>query len=233
MVLVASANACQPAAPSARPAVRPVMNTSEPALASDATLRRDPERGTVTFLRAANLSAELERDDAFRALQAQDRYAEVALAFLEAYRWTFGLDRPADELQVRSVRTDELGLKHVRFQQVFVRIPIFGAELNVHLDRANHVYLAQGRYLRTPRDVGTMPRLGQDEAGRVVAGQIRGADPDCRGCLIELVIAAPPGNAARLAYRVRVTVSLTEGWEVLADAGTGAILQKRPTVLRR
>ena len=206
---------------------------AQPRLAPDAQIWRDEARGTIRLLRAANLSQSLEADPEFSALQAANRFADVALAFVTAHHALFGLERPGDELRVRSVTTDDLGLKHVRLQQGFAGLPVWGAELNVHLDRANHVYLAQGRYVRTPSRLATTPRLGTEEARRYAATAVSGAAPDCRGCRSELVIFVGADEQARLAYRVLVEVSLADAWAVMVDADRGAILDKISTVLQR
>ena len=201
------------------------------ALPSGADIQRDERTGTIRFLRAANLSAGLERDPDFRDLQSKDAFADVAVRFLDAYRSLFGLQQPAEELVVRSVAEDDLGMKHVRLQQVFARLPVWGAEILVHLDKANHVSLVQGRYVRTPSQVHTRPRLDRDAAVRIVGEALRGKGATCRNCESELVIALTPEGRPRLAYRVVTKPSLIEGWALMIDAETGAIIEKVSTVV--
>ena len=198
------------------------------ALLPDAGLRRDM-RGTVRFLRGENLSQNLERDPAFRALQAADRFAEIALAFLTAYRTEFRLVQPEDEMAVASVETDNLGFKRVRLQQSFRGIPVWGAELIVQLDRANHVNLVQGRYIPTPVRLRTIPEITGEDA-LATASVSLDTESGCPGCRSELVIFASDNQPPRLAYRVRVNVSMNEGWDIMVDAVTGAIFDKLSTV---
>ena len=199
-------------------------------LPSDAGLRRDPQRGTVRFLRGANLSQDLERDPAFRALQAADRFAEIALAFLTAYATEFRLVQPEDEMVVASVETDDLGFNRVRLQQRFEGIPVWGAELIVQLDRANHVNLVQGRYIPTPERLGTIPEITGEDALAIASTKLADPESGCPGCRSDLVIFASDNQPPRLAYRVRVTISMTEGWVMIVDAVTGAMLDKLSTV---
>jgi Zn-dependent metalloprotease len=204
------------------------------ALPAEAETRREPERGTLVHLKAPNLSRTLEdRDPAFRALQAAGQWAEAALAFVSAHAAAFRLDRPQDELRIRSVQTDAQGLTHVRLAQSHAGISVWGAEILVHLDRAGHVYLVQGRYAPTPRGLETTPGLPAARALEVVAGEIPGLGGRCARCTAELAVFAPPQGQPRLVYRVDAPVSLAEGWEVLVDARTGAVLQRLPTVVRR
>jgi Zn-dependent metalloprotease len=218
---------------SAKSAVDLLAQSRERSLPPDTQIRRDAARGTITFLRAKNLSEDLERDSDFRALQSANRFADIALAFLTAYRSSFHLQTPVDELVVKSVTTDDLGSKHIRLQQTFAGIPVWGAEIIVHLDQYNHVYLAQGSYIPTPSGLRTRPVLGSEEALRIVAEHVDGIGPECRGCQAELVIFVPADNTPHLAYRVLAIVSLTEAWAIMIDAVTGTLREKLPTVYTR
>jgi len=200
-------------------------------LPSDAIIRRDVNNETIIFLRASNLSAGLEEDKSFRELQTKNLPAQIALAFLTVHRSIFKLIRPSDELTVSSVDTDNLGLKHVRFQQVFKGIRVWACEMIIHLDRSNHVYLMQGRYIPSPVDVAIRPLLSEGEAFGIVAGNLKNIGPDCRKCRSELIIfAQSEGKPPRLAFRVLAEPSIAEGWAYVIDAETGDILEKVPTV---
>ena len=202
-------------------------------LPADAQVRRDPARGTITLLAASNLSEALEQDAAFAALQASGRFADVALAFLAAQRSIFKLSSPADELVLDSVRTDELGLTHVRLRQTVGPLPVWNAEVIVHLDRGRHVYRVQGSYVATPSGLPSAPRLRESDARRTVAGLVPGLPPECRDCPTELGVFAPPAGEPRLAYRVLAAVSPRESWAVVVDGETGALLDRSPTVISR
>lgn len=200
------------------------------ALPSDAEIQRDERSGLIIAVRATNLSAALEDDVQFRARQDTDQYAAVAVAWLSAYRTLFRLDDPGNELSAKSVVSDQLGLKHVRLQQQYAGIPVWGAEIIVHLNEANHVYLVQGRYLPTPSRVQTVPSVTTQTAYQIVAGSLSGVSADCAGCRSELVIFPLEGNAPRLAHRVSASAGPTNAWAVMVDAETGAILDRISTV---
>jgi hypothetical protein len=201
----------------------------EASLPSDALIRRDPTKGTVIFLRGKNLSEALERSADFRELQSADRFGEISLAFVSPYRALFNLEEPERELVLKSVTRDKMDFKHVRLQQVFQGIPVWAAEMIVHLDKSNHVYLVQGRYIPTPQGLSTSPRLTAADALHIAARHV-GLGTECKGCSSELVVFAK-GNPG-LAYRVLATVSLVEGWALMVDAETGAVLEKIPTVIK-
>jgi hypothetical protein len=202
------------------------------ALPSGIDLRSDPSNGTVIFLRANNLSRIVEKDPGFRKLQSSNQIEQVALAFLTAYATVFKLEHPPDELTVKSALRDDLGAGNVRFQQVFLGIPLWACEIMVHLDKLNHVTLVQGRYVPTPVHFSVTPQLSATEALQVVAEVLKNKalGGECRGCRVERVIFVDSQRTPRLAYRVLANISLAEGWIFMIDAQEGAVLEKLPAV---
>ena len=215
-----------------RPLTIPVKptNSQQPAavqpLPVRAEIRRDPRLGTITFLKAPNLSERLEHDTDFAQLQANRQFGDLARAFIHAHRADFRLTQPADELRVQSVKTDNLGLTHVRLQQTFQDVPVWAAELIVHLNADAQIYLVQGRYIPTPHNLSTDPELTNQAALQRAADHLGKPLAGCLKCQAALVIFAAEGKAPRLAYRVLALLSLAEGWEMMIDARTGTILQQ-------
>lgn len=193
-------------------------------------IRRDPHLGTITFLKAPNLSAHLKHDEDFAQLRARKQFGDIAHAFIAAYRDEFRLTEPTRELRVESVETDTLGLTHVRLQQTFHDIPVWAAELRVHLNADIQVYLVQGRYIPTPRNLFTLPSLTDQAALQRAADYLRKPLAGCLECQATLVIFASDDTAPHLAYHVSVLLGLAEGWEVMIDAQTGEVLQKLSTI---
>ena len=191
-----------------------------------ADIRRDPRLGTITFLKAPDLSAYLQHDADFAQLRASKQFGDIARAFIAAYRDEFRFTEPAQELRVESVETDALGLTHVRLQQTFHNIPVWAAELLVHLNADTQVYLVQGRYIPTPRNLSTQPSLTDQAALQRAADHLGKPLTGCLKCQTTLVIFASDDIAPRLTYHVSILLSLTEGWEVMIDAQTGEVLQK-------
>ena len=202
-------------------------------LPARAEIRRDPRLGTITFLKASNLSERLEHDPDFAQLQASKQFGGLARAFIHAYRADFRLTQPANEFRVHSVKTDNLGLTHVRLQQTFHDVPVWAAELVVHLNADTQVYLIQGRYIPTPHNLSTDPGLTKQAALQRAADHLGHPHTECLKCQVDLVIFAVEGKAPHLAYRVLASLSVAEGWEVMVDAQTGEVLQKLSIIQRK
>ncbi len=228
-VIACSVVQAQPQRPLTIPTVKPTSPQQSAAvqpLPARAEIRRDPRLGTITFLKAPNLSERLEYATDFAQLQASHQFGALARAFIYAYRTEFRLTQPADELQVQSVETDALGLTHVRLQQTFHGVPVWAAELVVHLNADSQIYLVQGRYIPTPLNLPTDPKLTEQAVLQWAADHLGRPLTGCLTCQVALVIFAAEGKAPRLAYRVLALLTVAEGWELMVDARTGEVLQQ-------
>lgn len=58
----------------------------------------------------------------------------------------FGLDDPGKHFKSVKVKSDELGYKHVKLQQVSQGIPVYGGEYMVHFDNSGKVYFENGKF---------------------------------------------------------------------------------------
>lgn len=211
--------------------IQPIIPTmTKLKLPEDAVLKTDLDKQTIIFLKAENLSIFLEQNDSFRNLLLSEKYGEAAIDFLKAYRSFFKLVDPEKELLIITIEKDDIGYKHVRLRQVFSNIPIWGAEIIVHFNKNNHIYLINGKYMSTPVELKLQPVLSYQEVKEVVARKLPQMRSKCNDCQIGLAIFNDSKNKLHLAYQVFASVSLVEAWEILVDAETGGILQKTPTV---
>jgi Zn-dependent metalloprotease len=95
---------------------------------------------------------------------------ERALRFIDEYGQPFGLNSRRDAHVLRSSPIDELGLEHVRVQQLHRGVPVMGGQLVVHLHGAR-VMAVNGRTLDVlPDDVTPeiAPDAARQEARRLI-----------------------------------------------------------------
>lgn len=104
---------------------------------SDLEVRLNARNGVPVFLKAPSL---LTKSEAERRLGTRGRLPRVveaehvALACLDKYRQAFRIKDPFSEFRKKQQLLDELGMTHVKFQQVYNGVPLWGKELIVHLD---------------------------------------------------------------------------------------------------
>lgn len=92
-----------------------------------------------------------------------DRPIEArAVAYLAALRPN-GIEHPEVEFAPRSAHQDEQGNWHIRLQQVYQEVPVYGAEVVAHTQNGAFALL-NGRYYPTPQLASTTPSLSAEEA---------------------------------------------------------------------
>lgn len=162
--------------------------------------------------------------------------AERALDYLASLQ-PMSLTAPSEEFVVKTVQTDEQGNNHIRMEQVFQGIPVWGGELIAHtkngaFERVN------GRYFPTPKLASTIPTLDKTAALNVVKTSI-GLEKikttwspedlkliDGAPFSAELLIFHRNGalNNERLAYHIIAHPNLLSRMVYFVDATTGEIL---------
>jgi Zn-dependent metalloprotease len=111
---------------------------------------------------------------------------------------------------------------------VFKKIPVWAAEINVHLDTLNNVYLVQGRYIPTPEKINIHPALNKEAVQLIVADSLGIPGSEYFKWPSEMIIFSAPDAEPCLAYRVVTSLNETDGWAFIIDATTGAVLEKLP-----
>ena len=153
--------------------------------------RFSPETGAFNFVRATG-SAVIVRDDLTSS--PTDR----ARRFLSEHGAVIGLSaaeradlsrppsrflsmafRSGSELRVEKVQNDDIGMSHVRFSQFYQGLPVFGAEIIVHMN-GRGITAVNGDFV-PDIDLDPQPRLTAAEADaialRAVSGTPHAASP--------------------------------------------------------
>jgi len=224
LALLGMALAIACAAGSSAPTARAAQ--PDPKLPAGAELTRDPQTGTVRFLKGPDLSRDLDADPAFKATRAAGDAEGVARAFLAHFAGLWRLDDPSAELTKRRIDVDRSGASHVRLSQVWRGLPVLDAELIVHLDRDRRVVLVNGTYFATPRDLDPTPALDAT-AARAAAARATDGEP-CAACATDLVVFAERRAAPRLAWRIAPPKGQIKGEEIVIDARKGDVLRRLP-----
>lgn len=166
------------------------------------------------------------------ALPAGDR----ALAYIAALKPS-AIKDPAQEFTVQHVQTDEQGNLHVRLQQVFQQIPVYGAEMIAHTQDGEFQRL-NGRYFPTPKLTSVTPALDATAAIQRMATnfgtekvKINWTADELKRIggtqhKTELVVYAGKGssNGGQLAWRVESHPNMLRRVVYFIDAQSGAVI---------
>ena len=144
----------------------------------------------------------------------------TARTFLRTNCDLLRLDDPNAELVPVRRHTDELGRTHLRFRQQYQGMPVWPADIIVHLNPAGQVDVMNGAFVPTPKDLSTIPVI--DEATAVEyarTGLTDGAEAEVTAS--ELIIYAPGDTPPRLAWKLELAIGLASHWLVVIDAVNG------------
>lgn len=162
------------------------------------------------------------------------RPVAIALGFLRAYAALFKLADPDRELALLRVEPDaQLGYSHVRLNQVYQGLPVFGKQLVVHLDANEQVVAVNGQF-QPGIALETAPSISAAQAEAAALAGIPGElEPDEQATVqasvaagkTQLIVYADQGGKARLAWSVSVGTRTPLGqWRVFVNA-------RRPQVI--
>ncbi len=158
----------------------------------------------------------------------------AADAFIASHAGLFHLADPSDELQPAQVFSDNLGMTHVRYEQISDGVPVVGADVIVHLTPGGNVSSANGHLVS---DLSFDPQVSftAEQASAVARSLFAQAD----GLqLADVAISAQPSlcvlnqgilndtdtNESYLVWQVTTqSVGAIPGVEYYLDAGTGEV----------
>ena len=161
-----------------------------------------------------------------------DPQLTTARTFLRTNCDLLRLDDPHAELTLTRRHTDELGRTHLRFQQEYRGVPVWPADVIVHLNPEGHVDVMNGAFVPTPKKLGTVPVLDAADAAEYArTGLTDGAEAEVSAS--ELIIYAPGDTPPRLAWKLELAIDVTSRWLVVIDAVNGAELTAYSLVMHQ
>ena len=156
------------------------------------------------------------------------------LAHLKQHGTALGLVDPEAEVALAGADRDALGMIHVRLDQVFRGVPVFGGQLIVHMDANSVRELVSGRIYGGVRGVDTTPRIDATRAIEAAKSNLgyRGQfaqTPTARLVLLPHQIKNPRSSdsGATLVYLVELLImdgtANTARHNYFVNAGDGSI----------
>jgi bacillolysin len=199
-------------------------------------VRWDEEQDVPTFI-----SGQLAKEQRMKGTPEQ-----AALKFLKDNNSLFQLNKPGIDLNVAKVNQDGLRATHVKINQSYRGIPVYGSEMRVHMDQRGTVYAFNGQYRVDINLPNTSPsiiknrsiEIAKSDLGNVTyradAARIKQLEeisgnknlpdwsPNAR------LMVYPYQKSFRLVWEVEVFVEQPEpgNWKYYIDAQSGSILHK-------
>lgn len=192
----------------------------------ESAIIRYAKNGTPSYIKGANLSSHLDDDPHFCMLKQKVLYRDMVYQFLQSWHKLLKVDDPRREFEITSVKIDDLGLKHVEFQQIINGIAIWGCSMSVHLNENNQVYLLHGHYEPTLKNVDTIPKLSAQEAAERAISEAPDGEGGWRAEEKKLFILMVGPQNPRLVYRITLVRGFTRREYYFVDAQECKVLHK-------
>ncbi|WP_282140400.1 M4 family metallopeptidase [Cytobacillus oceanisediminis] len=152
-----------------------------------------------------------------------------ALAYLKKHQDKTGIKNPDKNLKVKDVQKDDLGMTHVRFNQIINGVAVEGSEVIVHYNENNEVVTVNGRVNQVIADdaVNTAVSLSSDSAIKEALSAVS-APPELTYEPVSELVVYPFEGKNHTAYKVNVNFMGEEpgNWFVFVDAKTGNVIDK-------
>lgn len=126
-------------------------------------VRENRATGVVGFLRFTG-------DEGLSLTQTDSAQAETE-AFFQQYGSIFGISDAAAELVSLGTETDNMGMRHLSYQQIYEGVPVFAAILRVHVNAENELTAANGVFVPNIK-VNTTPSLSDDAAAETALAAV-------------------------------------------------------------
>ena len=166
---------------------------------------------------------------------AKKSQAELTMDFLSSVKTDLKVKNPSEEFRLVADEKDEYGIRHIKLEQKYKGIPLYGGESILHSDKTGAVSFLAGKVFPTP-NIGVTASINPSAAidlclkdlAKTTIIQKTGAvnkfislDPD----KAELFI-INEDNKTQLAYNVTVRPNILERWVYFIDANSGEVISK-------
>ncbi|MCB2230942.1 M4 family metallopeptidase [bacterium] len=173
---------------------------------------RDNGNGVPAFVEG-NLSS---------PVKAADQVA-VSFMFFEENKGAWRMVAPTEELQVKRIDRDDLGMNHVRFNQEYQGIRVIGGELITHFNARGVLRTVNGNYV-PDIDLDVTTKYSVDQAVEIARADLKSFFGDGTPDTPELVV-FPWEGTTYLAWRLFLKSDTPMGrWEYFVDAKTGEVI---------
>ena len=180
-----------------------------------------PQTGGVNFIVLGSQQS-MQSTASLRMLDP----AAQAVAYLQANRGLFGITSAGEELALTANQVDTLGARHLSYQQTYRGLPVFGAEMRVHFNKAGQITVINGLFV--PQiTVDTTPTVAADAAGQTALHSVKKDGITVQQSTLMVyragLLQGIPGEN-HLAYEVEVGDGKDSRDFVYVDAHSGKVL---------
>ncbi|MCX6827672.1 MAG: hypothetical protein NT002_00060 [candidate division Zixibacteria bacterium] len=156
--------------------------------------------------------------------------AAASLRFFENNKGGFKMADPATELRLKKTEVDEIGMKHLRFQQYYKGIRVIGGELVTHFTSSGSLKTVNGAFY-PEINLETLPAKDAADAVTIAGNDLSSFFGTGKPGEAELAI-FPWEDKYYLTWRLFLYSDTPMGrWEYFVDAVTGEVIYKANRIM--
>ncbi len=184
-------------------------------------IRWDEKNGVPIFIRGVKINSLPKGINPASPAAAEP----IARQFLRENASLLRIGNPDEEFRLLSTTRDELGMTHIRYQQTYQGLEIWGSDVVVHLDAANRIDSFNGRYRPSPvlLNLAEHAHIRGDEAV-AIAQKEHGAGSSAD--IHKKIILYTQDEQAKIVWQVAVERGLADRWFYFVDVFSGEVVKK-------
>ncbi len=187
----------------------------------------DKENGTPTLLSGIMSERVSAVKKSKPGLKEQDK-RNLVREFLQTNRDLLKLNNPELELKLIHEKKDNVGKRHLFYQQAHNGVPIWGKQAAVHVNQDDQVYLFNGRYRPSLSQFSTEPTVSSENALNVVYAHLAVSSGEVISN--ELVIFMQDKVTPILVYKIDIKPFISERWLYFIDASTSQVVHRTKNI---
>jgi Zn-dependent metalloprotease len=168
------------------------------------------------------------------SLRSTDTREGMGLNFLENAKDLMSITNPTEEFREMKSETDELGITHIKYQQMYKGIPIYGSEVIYHNN--NKSEWLNGRYSETPNIESVAPSIDFASVAEIAVDDLGGIKEVENDKFDLFGFEKIKGDLViyddKLCYEMIVYKSIIDRWQYIIDAHTGDVIRKHENMCK-
>ena len=165
---------------------------------------------------------------------------EAVYDYLKAVKRTLKINNTTQEFGISDTETDDIGMTHIRMQQYFMGLKVYGGDLVLHANNKGQLQSLNGRFYPTPNIDNIIPSITKNVASQNVINDVKNEtvykeltekektflQSDQTEARLVIYHKGVEIEGEKLAWHITVRPNFVERWEYFVDAESGEILYR-------
>ncbi len=171
------------------------------------------------------------------SIQSAGNPSTLAMNFMISNKDLLKISDPENEFKIESAKKDNLGMTHIRYEQVYKGLEVWGKEVYVHFDEQGNISSLTGRFAPTPLSIQDISgKESSSDAISIAVNELKsrmtinGYSNQIQDLLkyhgpsARKIIWYDHQQVPHLAWFAEVRSGLSQDWYYFIDAQNGSIL---------